>query len=195
MTLRLPRDTVLIVIDMQVAIDDPKWGRRNNSQAEQKAGQLLAAWRECGLKVIHIRHDSTFPASPYQPGQPGHHFKPEVMPLPGEQIVAKSTPSAFVGTSLEAYLEAGGHTTLVVAGVLTQNSVESTVRHAGNLGFRVIVAQDACAATDVVDLHQRIWMAEDVHALSLANLNGEYADISDSATIAAAVARWKRPAS
>jgi nicotinamidase-related amidase len=193
MTLRLPKDTVLLLIDLQKAIDDPKWGRRNNVQAEAFAGRLLALWRELGLKIIHIRHDSTVPTSPYRPGQPGNDFKPDVAPLPGESIVAKQTNSAFIGTSLEGDLEAGGHTTLVVAGVLTQNSVEATVRHGGNLGFRIVMAQDACAATDVVDLQGRLWLADDVHALSLANMNGEYADISDTETIAAAMARW-RPA-
>jgi nicotinamidase-related amidase len=192
MTLRLPRDTVLFLIDMQKAIDDPKWGRRNNPEAEAVAGRLLARWRELSLKIIHIRHDSTFPASPYRPGQPGNDFKPEVAPLPGERIVAKPANSAFVGTQMEADLESGGHTTLVLAGVLTQNSVETTVRHAGNLGFRVIVAEDACAATDVVDLKGRLWLAEDVHALSLANLSGEYAEISDARSILAAIDRWRR---
>jgi nicotinamidase-related amidase len=191
MTLRLPKDTVLILIDLQVAIDHPKWGRRSNPEAEEKAGRLLQAWRDCGLKVIHIRHDSTFAASPYRPGQPGHAFKPEVMPIDGEHIIGKSANSAFIGTPLEADLEAGGHTTLVIAGVLTQNSVEATVRHAGNLGFRVILAEDACAACDVIDLNGRLWLAEDVHALSLANLNGEYAEIGDCATIVSAIARWR----
>ncbi len=192
MTLRLPKDTVLLPIDFQMAIDDPKWGRRNNPDAEANAAKLLRLWRDSGLQIIHIRHDSLFSTSPYRPGQPGHDFKPAVAPLPDEHVIGKTTPSAFVDTTLETELEAKGHTTLVICGVLTQNSVESTVRHAGNLGFRVIVAEDACAATDVMDRLGRIWLAEDVHALSLANLHGEYADISDTATIAAAIARWRR---
>jgi len=194
MTLRLPRDTVLLLIDLQAAIDDPKWGHRNNPDAEARAGELLTVWRDCGQKTIHIRHDSTYPNSPYRPGQPGHDFKPIVAPLPGETVIGKSANSAFIGTSLEAELEAGGHTTLVIAGVLTQNSVESTVRHAGNLGFRVVVAEDACAATDVIDRLGRVWMADDVHALSLANMQGEYADIGDTAAIASAIRRWRRNA-
>ena len=192
MTLRLPRDTVLLLIDWQHAIDHPKWGRRNNPDAEARAAALLNQWRELGLPVIHIRHDSIDPMSPYRPGQPGNAFKPEVAPLETERVIAKSTTSAFVGTQLEDVLEAGGHTTIVVSGVLTQNSVEATVRHAGNLGFRVIVAEDACAATDVLDLHGRVWAAEDVHALSLANLHEEYADISDSSKIVNAIVRWRK---
>ena len=36
---------------------------------------------------------------------------------------------------------------------------------------------DACWSVDVVDLRGRRWPAEDVHALSLANLHGEYAEV------------------
>lgn len=64
-----------------------------------------------------------------------------------------------------------------MTGFITNNSVETTVRVAATLGFRVHVARDACATFDRVDLDGRAWPAEDVHALSLSNLSGEYAVI------------------
>ncbi|HYD99508.1 MAG TPA: cysteine hydrolase family protein [Alphaproteobacteria bacterium] len=178
--------TVLLPIDLQQAIDDPRWGPRNNPDAEAVVAALLAAWRLMGRPVWHIRHDSVEPDSPYRPGGPGHPFKREAMPLPGEPVIAKRTNSAFIGTDLEARLRAGGHESLVVCGVLTHNSVEATVRMAGNLGFRTVVAADACWAVDRRDLSGRLWPAADVHALSLANLHGEYATIATTAEILAA---------
>ena len=151
------------------------------------------------MPIVHIRHDSPEPHSPYRPGSPGHAFKPEVMPLPGETVIGKSTGSAFVGTRLESLLTKGGHTTLVVCGVLTHNSVETTVRHAGCLGFRVFVPGDACWAVDRTDLEGGIWPAEAVHALSLANLHGEYATVVDTRSVIVAAtmiaARRRRSAS
>ena len=190
--LRLPRDTVLMIIDLQQAIDHPKWGPRNNAGAEANAAALIAAWRGRGLKLIHVRHDSVEPTSPYRPGQPGHDFKAEVAPLAGEAVVGKTTASAFVGTELEALLEAGGHTTLVIAGVLTQNSIDATVRHAACLGFRVILVEDATWAVDIVDRQGRRWPADDVQALFMAVLEGECATVCSSETVLSAMSRMRR---
>jgi nicotinamidase-related amidase len=196
--MRLPIDTVLLPIDVQRAIDDPCWGPRNNPGAEERIAALLAAWRGSGMPVIHVRHDSVEPTSPYRPEQPLHDFKPEAEPAEGEPVVAKRTGSAFVDTDLEPLLTEGGHTTLVICGVLTHNSVATTVRHAGCLGYRVFVAADACWAVDVTDSAGRHWPAEDVHAQTLATLAGEYAGVTDAqaaigaAMLAAGMARWKQ---
>ncbi len=180
--MRLPRDAALIVIDVQKAIDDPKWGPRNNPGAEAAIAALIAVWRAQALPIFHIRHDSDERLSPYRPDAPGHAFKPEAEPAPEEPVIGKCGHSAFASTSLEAALDAIGATTLVVCGVLTHNSVEATVRHAADLGYRVFLVADACWAVDVRDADGRLWTAEDVHALSLAKLRGEYAYVVDSQT-------------
>ena len=177
---RIPPGSALLVIDVQKAIDDPAWaacGPRNNPGAELTIARLLRAWRENNLPVWHVRHDSTWPGSTYRPGQPGNDFKPEAEPLPGEPVVAKATPCAFVGTDLEARLRAARVASLVVAGVITNNSVEATVRMAGSLGFDTYLVEDACFTFARRDWNGQLWSAEDVHALSLANLHGEYCTV------------------
>lgn len=74
---------------------------------------------------------------------------------------------------------------LVIVGVITNNSVESTARSGGNLGFEVTVAADACYTFDQADLSGRLWPAEDVHALSLSNLAMDYARVTATADILA----------
>jgi nicotinamidase-related amidase len=69
----------------------------------------------------------------------------------------------------------------VIVGVSTNNSVEATARSAGNLGLRTYVLADACFAFDKRDYHGTLRSADDVHAMALANLQGEqYAEILDS---------------
>jgi nicotinamidase-related amidase len=190
--MNLPANAALLVIDFQQAIDDAKWrehGGRNNPQAEANVSKLLGAWRAQSRPVFHIRHDSTFAGSPYRPGQPAHAFKQEAQPLPAETVIAKRTNSAFIGTNLEQVLRDARIDTVVIAGVITNNSVEATVRMAGNLGFETILAEDATFTFALRDCHGRVWSAEDVHALSLANLNGEYCTVLTTNEILALATR------
>ena len=191
-TVNLPTPTALILIDLQRAIDDPRWaaeGPRNNPGAEIAAAALLTRWRSLGWPIAHVRHDSTEPNSTYRPGQPGNAFKPETAPQPGELIFPKQVNSAFIGTDLDRHLRDIGVSALVILGVITQNSLEATVRNAGNMGYAVLLPEDCCFTFAKRDLRGKVWPAEDVHALSLANLNGEYATITSSAAILAALPR------
>lgn len=167
----------LIVIDVQKAIDAPSWGRRGQPHAEAEIARLLAVWRARAWPIFHIRHDSTNADSPYRPGQEGHDFKEACMPLDGETIVPKDTNSAFIGTDLEQQLRNAQIKRLVITGVLLENSVEATVRMAGNLGFEVLLPLEATASIDRRDHNGRTWTAEDVHALTLSILDGEYATV------------------
>ena len=185
----LPAGSALLIIDLQKAIDDPTWaaeGPRNNPDAEANVAELLAAWRRDHRPLFHIRHNSVSATSTYRPGQPGNEFKPEAQPLAGETVIAKRTNSAFIGTDLEARLRAAGIATLVIAGVITNNSVEATVRMAGNLGFDTYLVEDACFTFARRDYHGRLRSADEVHAMSLANLNGQYCAVVKTAEIIAA---------
>ena len=188
----LPNNTALLVVDLQKAIDDPRWSRigpRNNPQAEANIAALLAAWRQGGRPIVHIRHDSTDPASTYRPGSAGHAFKEEAMPLPGETVIGKRVNSAFIGTGLDEWLRGRGIGTLVVAGVITNNSVEATVRMAGNLGYDVRLVADACFTFARLDRAGRFRTADEVHDLSLANMDGEYAMVVETAEVLGEVLR------
>ncbi len=190
----LPSNAALLIIDLQKAFDDPRYGQRNNPEAEANTGRLLAGWRRTGRPVIHVQHLSREPDSPYRPGQPGCDFKDEARPQAGELVVQKSTNSAFVDTGLGPYLEDQGIHTLVMTGVATNNCVEATARMAGNLGYETYVVADATATADRTDLAGRVWRAEEIQALTLANLQGEYATVSSTEEILARLVAPRRPA-
>jgi nicotinamidase-related amidase len=179
----LPQAAALIVIDVQKAIDHPDWGERNHPEAEQNLAALLTAWRTTGRPIYHVRHDSREPGSHYRPGQPRHDFKPEAAPLASETVIAKQTNSAFIGTDLEARLHAARHHILYVAGVITNNSVEATVRMAGNLGFDTFLIEDAAFTFGRKDWNGVYRTADEVHAMSLANLSGEYCTVVRTADV------------
>ena len=72
------------------------------------------------------------------------------------------------------------------AGVSTNNSVEATVRVAGNLGFETYLVADACFTFARRDFYGRLRAADEVHAMSLANLDNEYCKVLDTAAVLAA---------
>ncbi len=188
--MRLPIDTVLIVVDMLAAFDAACADPGHNTDNGHAVAALLSTWRGAGMPVIHAGPDPGRAAadagSPGRPGEPCDHVLLELAPRPGERAIVTTSGSAFVGTALEAALSAGGHTTLVVCGALTHLAVATTVRHAGCLGFRVFVPADACRAAAVQSRNGRHWSAVEVHALALATLDGEYAVTTDTAAVIAA---------
>jgi nicotinamidase-related amidase len=180
----------LVVIDVQKAIDagyHAVHGPRNNVDAERKIAQLLATWRKYQRPVIHVRHDSTSADSAYRPGQAGNDFKDEVAPHAGETVIPKTTNNAFIGTPLETHLRASGVDALVVTGVSTNNSVEATVRMAGNLGFKTYLVGDACFTFARPDFAGRLRSADEVHDMSLANLDGEYCTVASTDQVLSAL--------
>ena len=182
----------LVIIDVQKAIDHPDWARhgpRNHPEAEARMAQLLGEWRSRALPIYHVRHDSREPGSHYRPGQTGNDFKRVVTPLADEGIIAKQTNSAFIGTGFEERLRNAGHTVLVIAGVITNNSVEATVRMAGNLGFNTYLAEDATFTFGRKDWRGTWRTADEVHAMSPANLDAEYCSVAPTRTILDAVER------
>lgn len=179
--------TALLVIDMQLAIDDPIWSRagpRNNISAEANIARLLSTWRSRGWQIFHIRHDSRDSNSSFLPDGPGAPFKPETAPHADEIVLSKHTANAFLSTDIDLRLKALRIQRLVVSGVITNNSVESTVRMASEIGYDVVVVEDATFTFARRDRRGRLWPAEDVHALSLANLEqGDYAQIARTSDV------------
>ena len=64
---------------------------------------------------------------------------------------------------------------------LVSTSIE--VRMAGNLGFKTYLVSDATFIFDWVDWSGGHGTAEEVHDMSLANLNGEYCTVVDTMAV------------
>lgn len=173
----LDSPAALLLVDVQQGLDDPRYGERNNPGAEQCIAALLEAWRRARWPVIHVQHMSLEPDSPLRPELPGNAFKPQALPIEGEPVFRKSVNSAFIGTPLEEHLRREGIRRLVVAGITTDHCVSSTVRMAGNLGFEVVVVEDATATFERTGADGVRYSAEQMHGAALASLHGEFAEV------------------
>ena len=67
--------------------------------------------------------------------------------------VTKRQWGAFYGTDLELQLRRRGIDTIILCGISTNIGVESTARNAWELGFNLVIAEDACSAASA-DQHQ-----------------------------------------
>jgi nicotinamidase-related amidase len=194
-------DTAVLALHYQNDVLHPEGKIRVGLDADSGARQrlldgaaaLLAGARAQSLTIVHVRiafrpdyadllpncaifrNVATIGAVPE--GQWGSAFYDGLQPLAGsprEFIVKHTRISAFYGTPLEETLRVVGARRLVVAGVATHSVVEGTVRHAADIGFDVMVAEDACASAD-----------EAVHQASLASMRL----IAQTGSVADAV-RW-----
>jgi nicotinamidase-related amidase len=167
----------LMIIDVQKAFDDKKWGERNNYNAEENISKILTFWREKDWQVIHIQHMSDNPSSVFHPKNEGFAIKELVEPIEKEVIITKKVNSSFIGTDLEEFLKLNHITTLVITGLTTPHCVSTTTRMSGNLGFNTYLISDATAAFGMKDQNDKYYDAETIHNTSLATLNKEFATI------------------
>jgi nicotinamidase-related amidase len=170
--------TALVIIDMQYLDAHPEYGlgrkARDLGAFDLVAGyfervravtaniqRLLEAARGNSFEVIHIAiapntedardcSDVSRVLELRPPkSSPETGILPELQPLGDEIVLHKITSSAFLSTPLDLILHNMHIDTLILTGVVTNGCVESTARDARDLGYRVVLVTDACAAMTV----------------------------------------------
>lgn len=79
-------------------------------------------------------------------GTPATEIIDDLKPEADDWIVTNPKVSGFASSDLDKRLRAAGIDTVVLFGVASNIAVESTGRSAGDLGYRVVIVEDACAA-------------------------------------------------
>lgn len=167
----------LIVIDVQNGFTDPMFGQRNNPDCETNIVKLLDHWRSTGQPVVLVRHDSKYPGSPLEPGQPGNDFKPGI-DGPHDVLITKNTNSAFYGTpDLHEWLTSRGISKITICGITTDHCCSTTARMADNLGYEVDFVLDATHTHDRVAEDGSVITADEVARINAASLDGEFARV------------------
>jgi nicotinamidase-related amidase len=176
----------LVVIDIQNeyfpggTIPLPRAG-----EASTRAAAAIAAARDAGVPVIHVRHEETETDEwGFVPGTPGAETHPSVAPADGEPVVVKNHPNSFLHTDLAERLESLGAGRVAFCGMMTSMCVDATVRAAADLGLDALLLDDACAAPDLE--HRGVTVPADaVHAAFCAALGEGIAAVGDVDAFAA----------
>ena len=125
------------------------------------AGKLAVTVREHEIPVVHVRLET-------QPGQVdvigncpvfsvfkdqnawpigswGADFIDGLGPQPEDYVATHGRNSAFYGSRVEQYMATLRPDWLIISGVSTAYVVETSVRHAADLGYKLVIAHDACS--------------------------------------------------
>ncbi len=177
----------VLVIDMQEGMADRiRAGRETATpDAPDRIAALLARARDRGMPVIHVLHDDPHPESPFRKGEPGAVPMPCAVPREGETVLWKQGSSAFHGTGLDAHLKGQGITELVVAGAVAAFCVTSTVRQASDLGYKVLLPQDALLGFDLPAHDGGRIDAGTVFRVTLSLLGADFATLTTVEALAA----------
>jgi nicotinamidase-related amidase len=168
----------LIVVDIQNDyFPQGKWPLAGVDAAVDNAARLIAAFREAGDPVIHIRHEFTSADAPFfTPGSEGAKLHSKVLNRADEPVVLKHFVNAFRETELQSILDEQDIKALVVVGSMSHMCIDGVVRAAADLGYTVTVIHDACATRDL-EFNGLIVPAAQVHAAFMSSLGFAYASV------------------
>ena len=168
----------LIIIDIQNDyFPGGKWPLEGANPAADNAAKLLAAARQRGDLVVHVRHEFESEDAPFfTPDTQGAAIHPKVQPLDDEPVVLKHKVNAFLDTDLKRTLDDQGVKTLTIVGSMSHMCVDAATRAASDFGYDVTVAHDACA-TLPLEFNGKQIPAAQVHDSVMAALAFAYAKV------------------
>ena len=109
-------------------------------------GRAMDAASSAGIPVVVVQNTAPAGSPLFARDTAGWQLDPVVAKRPRDHWVEKRLPDAFAETDLGRWLVGRGIDTLTVAGYMTHNCVDSTVKHALHAGYRVEVLADAIGA-------------------------------------------------
>ena len=147
-----PTRTALIVWDVQEALVASIF---NREEFLRKSIELIDAARIKGISIFYTKIaplPEKFESKARLVIWGGRRFEPgdivrEIYPR-GDVVLNKNTASIFVGTNFEYMARNATLSSLVFTGIATEMGIESSARHASNLGFLPVVAKEAVSSSD-----------------------------------------------
>jgi len=140
----------------------------------RNAQKILRTCREKGFDIVHVKLGA-------QTSNPRHtakinrkvgfivpmdaergNFFEEVMPAKGELVIPKTNGGAFTGTNLDFVLRNMDIESIVIMGFLTDQCVLATAVHGADLGYDVLLVEDACTGTTKENHDAVVRFARDV---------------------------------
>ncbi|MBX2879231.1 MAG: cysteine hydrolase [Granulosicoccus sp.] len=143
------------------------------------AKRLFAGARKAGVEIVHVRlavrpdHRDVIPNNfifkqwvelgAWAEGSWGVEFFDGLQPTENEYVVTHTRNNAFYNSQLDEVMALLKPKTLAIAGVSTAYVVETTARHAADVGYDTLVVADACS-TATREMHNNALAAMELIA-------------------------------
>ncbi|MEZ9297297.1 cysteine hydrolase family protein [Vibrio splendidus] len=178
------KNTALLLIDFQndyfPSYEGAKWALSETEKAAEKGAQLLSAFRDKQLPVVHVRHEFPTNDAPFfLPESNGAQIHSSVTPLEGEPVIVKHQINSFRDTELNKVLKEQGVENLIIVGAMSHMCIDAVTRAATDLGYECHVAHDACTTLDM-EFNGVTVPATHVHAAFMAALSFGYANVTSA---------------
>jgi nicotinamidase-related amidase len=168
----------LILIDVQneyvsgnlpIEYPDVRLSLRNIARAGEAA-------RQAGIPIVVVQNVAPPQAPIFVRGTPGWELHPVVAVMEASHHIEKTLPSAFAGTNLSEWLRQNRIETLSVAGYMTHNCVDSTIKQALHEGWSVEFLHDASGSVSYANRAGRS-SAEEMHQAFSVVLQSRFAAV------------------
>lgn len=138
----------LLIIDMQTGLYDGPEKPYERERLLDNINQLIQRARKANAPIFVAQH--TGPAgSPIAAGSPLWQLCQGLeVDESRDRLFNKTRPSCFLGTDLAQQLNAAQVNELVIVGMKTQFCIDTTCRVAVELGFSVVLPEDAHSCMD-----------------------------------------------
>ena len=143
-------------------------------RAVKNAQRILGACRKKGYDIMHVKLGAQTSAPRHtakinrkagfivpMDSEEGRFFE-EVKPAKGELVFPKTNGGAFTGTNLDFVMRNMDIESIIVTGFLTDQCVLATTIYGGDIGYDVLLVEDACTGTTKENHAAVIRFARDV---------------------------------
>ncbi|KAA6414040.1 MAG: Isochorismatase hydrolase [Lasallia pustulata] len=175
-----PTNSALILIDAQTEYASGLLATTNVAATRAAIKSLLHKYRAAGGDVVHVLHRTPEGAPVFTDGGTEAEME-ELRGVEGEaaeKTIHKTMPSSFAGTDLHEYLEKTGKKKVVLTGYMAHVCVSTTARQAAELGYDVILAEDAIGDRDIPGMS-----GEEVTRAALLELGDAFGTVVNSSEI------------
>jgi nicotinamidase-related amidase len=159
----------LLVIDVQNGMFNEGTIVHKGEKLLQNLNELLSRARSTNTPVFYIQHNAPI-GRPLEHGTKGWEIHSDISPKNEDTIVQKTTPDSFLNTNLDDELKKQKVEHLIIAGIQTELCVDTTVRRAFSMGYKVTLASDTHSTWDshginaeqIIDHHNNAlrWFAD-----------------------------------